>query len=313
MSNFLVTGGAGFIGSYIAKRLINENNSVWIIDNLSTGFKENVPAEATFVYGNCQDPTILASLAKIKFDAIIHMAAQSSGEISFENPIYDLQANVESTLGLCDFALKNGCQRFIYASSMSIYGIVTELPVKEDHRCEPLSFYGVGKLASEKYLKIYEKKGLKPTILRFFNVYGPGQNMGNLKQGMVSIYLAQLLNDDKMTVKGSLDRFRDLIYIEDVVDAVMLSLKSAKAVDKIFNVGTGRRTTVKELLKKLMDLSEIHKPIIEVGPTPGDQFGIYADVSKIKNELSFSPKYTLEEGLRPMIDWAKTSESRDTK
>jgi len=307
MGNFLVTGGAGFIGSYLSKRLINENNSVWIIDNLSTGFKENAPAEATFVYGNCQDPMILTGLAKIKFDAIIHMAAQSSGEISFEDPIYDLQANVESTLRLCDFALKNGCQRFIYASSMSIYGIVTELPVKEDHRCEPLSFYGVGKLASEKYLKIYETRGLEPTILRFFNVYGPGQNMGNLKQGMVSIYLAQLLNNDKILVKGSLDRFRDLIYIEDVVDAVMLSLKSAKAVGKIFNVGTGKRTTVKELLKKLMDLSGIHKPVIEVGPTPGDQFGIYADVSKIRNELGFSPKYTLDEGLRLMIDWAKMS------
>jgi len=307
MGNFLVTGGAGFIGSWIAKRLIDQNDGVWIIDNLSTGFKENVPSEATFIYGNCQDPTILADLEKIKFDAIIHMAAQSSGEISFENPIYDIQANVESTLRLCNFALNDRCQRFIYASSMSIYGVVTELPVKEDSRCEPLSFYGVGKLASEKYLKIYETKGLKSTSLRFFNVYGPGQNMGNLKQGMVSIYLAQLLNDDKIVVKGSLDRFRDLIYVEDVVDSVMLSLKSPKAVDKIFNVGTGKRTTVKEILKKLMDLSGIHKPIIEAGSTPGDMFGIYADISRIQNELGFSPKYTLEDGLKLMIDWAKTS------
>ena len=307
MGNFLVTGGAGFIGSCIARRLINENNNVWVIDNLSTGFKENVPPEATFIYGNCQDPTILADLEKIKFDAIIHMAAQSSGEISFEDPVYDLQANVESTLRLCDFALNNRCRRFIYASSMSIYGTVTELPVKEDSRCEPLSFYGVGKLASERYLKIYETKGLEPVILRFFNVYGPGQNMSNLKQGMVSIYLAQLLDSDKIVVKGSLDRFRDLIYVEDVVDAVMLSLKSAKAAGKIFNVGTGKRTTVKELLKKLMDLSGIHKPIVEAGPTPGDQFGIYADVSRIRNELGFSPKYTLDEGLKLMIDWAKTS------
>lgn len=247
----------------------------------------------------------MADLEKVKFDAIIHMAAQSSGEISFENPIYDLQANVESTLRLCNFALVDRCQRFIYASSMSVYGAVTELPVKEDSRCEPLSFYGVGKLASEKYLTIYEKRGLKPTILRFFNVYGPGQNMDNLKQGMVSIYLAQLLSDDKIIVKGSLDRFRDLTYIEDVVDSVMLSLKSPKAVGKIFNVGTGKRTTVKEILEKLMDLSGIHKPVIEADPTPGDMFGIYADISRIQNELGFSPRYTLENGLKPMIDWAK--------
>jgi len=305
MGNFLVTGGAGFIGSWIAKRLIGENNSVWVIDNLSTGFKKNVPSKATFIYGNCQDPTILAELEKIKFNAIIHMAAQSSGEISFEDPIYDLQTNVESTIRLCEFALKNGCKRLIYASSMSVYGAVTELPVKEDSRCEPLSFYGAGKLASERYLKIYETKGLEPVILRFFNVYGPGQNMGNLKQGMVSIYLAQLLNNDKIIVKGSSDRFRDLIYVEDVVDSVMLSLKSAKAVGKIFNVGTGKKTTVKELLKKLMDFSGIYKPIVEANPTPGDQFGIYADISRIQNELGFSPKCTLEEGLKPMIDWAK--------
>ena len=307
MGNFLVTGGAGFIGSCIARRLINENNDVWVVDNLSTGFKENVPPGAIFVHGNCQDPAILAGLEKIKFDAVIHMAAQSSGEISFEDPVYDLQSNVESTLKLCDFALNNRCRRFIYASSMSIYGTITELPVKEDSRCEPLSFYGVGKLASERYLKIYETKGLEPVILRFFNVYGPGQNMGNLKQGMVSIYLAQLLDSDKIVVRGSLDRFRDLIYVEDVVDAVMLSLRSAKAVGKIFNVGTGKRTTVRELLKKLMDLSGIHKPIVEAGPTPGDQFGIYADVSRIRNELGFSPKYTLDEGLRLMIDWVKMS------
>jgi len=193
---------------------------------------------------------------------------------------------------------------------MSIYGIVTELPVKEDSRCEPLAFYGVGKLASERYLKIYETRGLKPTILRFFNVYGPGQNMSNLKQGMISIYLAQLLDNDKIVVKGSLDRFRDFIYIEDVVDAVMLSLRSGKAIGKIFNVGTGKQTTVRELLKKLMDLSGIHKPVIEAGPTPGDQFGIYADISRIQNELSFSPKYTLDDGLRLMIDWAKSRDAR---
>lgn len=308
MGNFLVTGGAGFIGSWIAKRLIDKNDNVWIIDNLSTGFKENIPSGAKFIQGNCQDPAILADLEKVKFDAIIHMAAQSSGEISFENPIYDLQSNVESTLRLCDFALKDKCQRFIYASSMSIYGVVTELPVKENHPCDPLSFYGVGKLASEKYLKIYGTKGLKSTSLRFFNVYGPGQNMGNLKQGMVSIYLAQLLNDDEIIVKGSLDRFRDLIYVDDVVDSVMLSLQSPKAVEKIYNVGTGKRTTVKEILKHLMDLSGIHKPVVAAGSTPGDMFGIYADISRIQNDLGFSPNYKLEEGLKLMIDWAKTTQ-----
>jgi len=302
---YLVTGAAGFIGSALAGRLLSQGHDVWTIDNLTTGLEENIPEGIHFIKGNCQDPEVIKVLGHTPFDAILHIAGQSSGEISFDNPVYDLNTNTESTLRLIDFALKIGCRRFIYASSMSVYGSAPDKPIPEDHPAHPLSFYAVGKLASEHYLRIYQLRGLKPTVLRYFNVYGPNQNMNNLRQGMVSIYLAQLLKNDKIVVKGSSDRFRDFIYIDDVVRLTLHILENDRAVGKIYNVGTGVRTTVAELLDKLMKLSGIEKPCVFEGSTPGDQKGIYADCSLIKRSFGFEPQYDLDKGLAKMIHWAK--------
>lgn len=150
MNKYLITGAAGFIGSAIAKRLIQNGHQVWTIDNLSTGRKDNIPDGVIFIEGNCQDTHIIEQLKGISFDAILHIAGQSSGEISFDDPVYDLRTNTESTLRLIKFGLENGCSRFIYASSMSVYGSVADEPIAESHPTCPLSFYGVGKLASER-------------------------------------------------------------------------------------------------------------------------------------------------------------------
>jgi UDP-glucose 4-epimerase len=190
---------------------------------------------------------------------------------------------------------------------MSVYGEVAEQPIPEDHVAQPLSFYGVGKLASENYMRIYAAKGLKATSLRLFNVYGPGQNMGNLRQGMVSIFLAQLLKEDKVIVKGTLDRFRDFIYIDDSVDFVVDILGDARSFGGIYNVGTGVKTTVQELLEKMMVISGMKKQIAIQAGTPGDQKGIYADISLAESDLGFKCNYSLEEGLEEMIHWAKGS------
>jgi UDP-glucose 4-epimerase len=305
MKRYLVTGAAGFVGSFIAKRLLDQGAEVWTIDNLSTGYKENIPKGTKFIQGGCQDEESIKQLSKTKFDAILHIAGQSSGEISFENPVYDLRTNTESTLRLVQYALANGCSRFLYASSMSVYGNVAERPIAEDHPTNPLSFYGVGKLASEKYMSIYGTKGLAWTALRYFNIYGPNQNMDNLKQGMVSIYLAQLLKNDKVIVKGSNDRFRDFIYIDDLVDITTQMIDDEKAFNKAFNIATGVKTTVKELLDKQVKISGLKKDIVYEGNTPGDQKGIYADISQIKKLFGFKPKYSLDQGLEKMISWAR--------
>ena len=213
MARYLVTGAAGFIGAALASRLMKEGNQVVTIDNLSTGNISNIPDGVKFIEGDCGNQDVYSNIPNDPFDAIFHIAGQSSGEISFDDPIYDIRTNAESTLLLLKFALKNNCKRFIFASTMSVYGIKPERPVKENEDCHPESFYGIAKLASEHYLRVYEQFGIDTTSLRLFNVYGPGQNMDNLRQGMVSIFLAQMLKDKSIHVKGSADRFRDFIHV----------------------------------------------------------------------------------------------------
>jgi len=178
------------------------------------------------------------------------------------------------TLLLLSWAMDGRVKRFIYTSSMSIYGDDQDLPVKETAPPRPLSFYGVGKLASEKYIDIFIKKGLPVTSLRLFNVYGPGQNMKNLKQGMVSIYMAYIAKGEPILVKGSRDRFRDFIYIDGIVGAFIGTAFSEKAANKTFNVGTGKQTFVWLLLDeitKAFGYKVGDYPIKFEGNTPGDR------------------------------------------
>ena len=305
MKNFLVTGAAGFIGSALAKRLINEGHNVVTIDNLSTGFVEAIPKGVKFFKGNCHDTDIAAELESYDFNAIFHIAGQSSGEISFEDPIYDLQSNTQSTLVLIKLALKTNCQKFIFASSMSVYGDQPDEPVSENNSTIPKSLYAVGKLASENYMRIFQQYGLQTTALRLFNVYGIGQNLLNLKQGMVSIYLAQALKDNHILVKGSPERYRDLVYVDDVVDAFILSYNRTDYNNKIYNVATGKKTKVVELIDLIINILGYNISVEYSGSTPGDQFGIFGDFSKIKNELGWSPKLDINDGLYRMIEWAK--------
>lgn len=300
MKEYLVTGGAGFIGSCLTKRLVQNGNKVTIIDNLSTGFESNIPNNVDFIQGDCQDKKIYKGLNK-KFDAIYHLAGQSSGEISFDDPIYDLQTNTQSTLLLLKYSLDTGCNRFLYASSMSVYGDHPDFPIEENMICKPKSFYGVGKVASEYYMNIYQKLGIITTSLRMFNVYGPGQNMDNLRQGMVSIFLAMAMNNKHIVVKGNTDRFRDFIYIDDIIDALIISENNPNAFNKVFNLATGIKTTVDTLLNNLKELLPYDVSIEIKGNTPGDQFGIYGDIEEIKKALDWNPKYSLELGLKEMI------------
>jgi len=300
MANYLVTGAAGFIGAALAQRLINENHVVVTIDNLSTGFESNIPKQAEFIKGDCGDPAIYNQLPGYSYDAIIHIAGQSSGEISFDDPIYDIRTNAESTVLLLQFALKNQCKRFIYASTMSVYGVHPEVPIGESAHCNPESFYGVAKLASEQYLRIYQQYGIDSTSLRLFNVYGPGQNLENLRQGMVSIFLAQLMNNNHIHVKGSRERFRDFIYIDDVVEGFISCLGNEKTYGKNINIATGIKTTVEELIGLLIKVSGSNVTVQYEGSTPGDIHGIYGDTHNMHTLLGLKNCMVLEDGLARM-------------
>ncbi len=304
MSTYLVTGAAGFIGAALASRLISEGHAVVTIDNLSTGFESNIPDDVEFIHGDCGEPSVYEQLPDIQFDAIFHIAGQSSGETSFDDPIYDIRTNAESTLLLLQLALKNKCSRFIYASTMSVYGAKPEQPISEDALCVPESFYGVAKLASEQYIRIYEQYGIQSTSLRLFNVYGPGQNLENLRQGMVSIFLAQMIEKGHIHVKGSPNRFRDFVYIDDVVDSFVTSTDREESFGQIINIGTGLKTTVGELVEKLVDSQGQDVTVEYEGSTQGDIHGIFADNSKMKSVLGINSLVPLDDGLEKMVRWA---------
>ena len=304
MAHYLVTGAAGFIGGAVAKRLLDEGNQVVTIDNLSTGYVDAIPEGVEFYEGNCQDTEVIQKLEKYSFDAIFHIAGQSSGEISFDDPVYDLQTNAQSTLLLLKLALKTGCKKFVYASTMSVYGDKPDEPVQEETILNPKSFYGVGKIASEHYMRIYQQYGINSTALRLFNVYGPGQNMENLRQGMVSIFLAQAINNKYVLVKGSKYRFRDFVNINDVVDAF---LKAGSKKDFQFhsvNICTGVKTTVGELISEIQDGLPYEIRVEYKGSTPGDQFGIVGSNEKAGEVLGWRPNVNLKEGINKMCNWA---------
>ena len=312
MATYLVTGGAGFIGSAIAKKLISNGHEVYIIDNLKTGCLENLPKEAIFINGDFSKDETIAKLKDTKFDVIFHIGGQSSGEISYEDPEYDLNTNTLSTLKLLQYCVKTGCRKFIYASTMSIYGEKKgQEQFSETDEVNPKSFYAVGKLASEKYMDIFSKQfGIDVVSLRYFNVYGPGQNLENMKQGMVSIYLKQFLDDSfkEVTVKGDLNRFRDLIYIDDVVGITIESSKNEKFTNKIVNIGTGKKTTVDEILTLSKQYTNSKKDIVIAEGTPGDQFGIFAD-NRLLLSIYSQALTPFDVGLKKMVEWIKESKN----
>lgn len=306
---YLVTGAAGFIGAALAKRLIDDGHSVVTIDNLSTGFEENIPKGVEFIKGNTYDPEIIAKLDNCKFDAIFHIAGQSGGVTCWDDPVYDLNSNVTSTLLLLDYAKRTGCMTFIYASSMSVYGDENPCPVREDDDIKPKTFYAVGKNASEHYMRIYSAEyRIKCTALRFNNTYGPGQNLENLRQGMVSIFIAYAIKDRHVPVLGAKNRFRDFVYIDDTVDACILAADGKEeSLYNYYTVATNRKTTCGQLINIIKDNLPFDITVEYKGSTKGDQFGIYCSYEKINNALGWEPKVCLEDGIEKTVKWALES------
>lgn len=307
----MVTGGAGFIGSAIARALLARGERVIVADNLSTGYRTSVPPDCEFVEMDLGDSSQYHKLGKSRFDAIFHLGGQSSGEASFLDPWYDYNSHVTSTFMLLDLCRERGVSRFLYASSMSVYGDPKLLPATEQHATQPKTYYAAGKIAAEGYVRLHQTLGRDTTIFRMFSVYGPNQNLANRMQGMASIYLSYLLEGKPILVKGSPERFRDFIFIDDVVTAWLAAYDSPRASGRVYNLATGVRVTVKQLLNELLAVAgKPDHPIEFAGNTPGDQFGMVADVSLIKDELGWEPRWSLRGGLRRMIESHTTATAR---
>ena len=310
---YLITGGYGFLGINFIHYLFNQgisHNDIIIIDNLSSSnsniknysFLENI----SFIEGDIGDDNFINNL-KFKVDVIFHFAAQSGGEGSFDDTIYDSNTNSKGTLLLLNYARKINCNKFIFTSTCAIYGGINENKhsYTEDDNINPNTFYAINKLSSEKYLKLYNKNyGINYTIFRLFNCYGPYQNLQNMKQGMVSIFLKQILSDEypEIIVKGNLNRIRDLVYVEDAVKIIFDCVSNSNFDNNIFNLGTGTPNTVGTLLDYLIKNSK-QKQIVVKGETPGDMNKLYADNSKLQKIYGNKFKFTtLEIGIKKFCD-----------
>lgn len=302
MEKILITGVAGFIGSHVASRFMREGFAVVGVDDLSNGRIDNVPSGLTFIQGDLAESSTIAMIPP-DCRKILHLAGQSSGEVSFDDPVADLKKNTVSTLKLIQFGIANSVERMVYASSMSVYGAVDNSPIDESHACAPLSCYGVGKLSAEGYLRVYGSM-LPFVAMRMFNVYGPGQDMSNLRQGMVSIFLAQALHNGRIEVKGSVDRFRDFIFIDDVVEAWYRAACYPSSIGKTLNIGTGIKTSVSTLLQQVCQLVPGSDYFVR-GATPGDQTGIYADTKRMRECLDMNSYTPLDVGMKKFVEWAR--------
>lgn len=305
MKNILITGIAGFIGSELAKSMLELGNKVIGVDDLSTGFLENVPKNTIFIKGDVSKLETIETLEDFEIDIIFHFAGQSSGEISFEDPIKDLDSNVKSTLLLLNFSKKRNVKKFFYASSMSVYGDQFDF-VDENSPTNPVSFYAIGKLASENYLKAFSSNTLRCVSLRLFNVYGKSQNFKNLKQGMVSIFIALAIKNKSIIVKGSLERFRDFIHVNDVISAIkIIENTELKNTYEVYNICSGNKTEIHQLLDYITSSFKEKVNIEVVGNTPGDQFGIYGDNCKL-TKIGWENKLDLKSEINNIIKYITT-------
>lgn len=307
----LVTGGAGFIGSHLCEALLKRRYKVRVLDDLSVGKPENVPADCEFVQGNILDRTVLDSAVQ-GVTHICHEAARVTIRGSLEKFYEDAETNLMGTLQLLKSAAKNKVHRFIYASSMAVYADSRQpVPVDETYSQVPASPYGIAKLAAEQYvLMVGHELGLQPAVLRYFNTFGIRQTFTPYV-GVITIFVTQLLEKSGITIFGDGEQRRDFVHVSDIVKANLLALENENAVNNIFNVGTGRGTSVNELAAML--ISKIYpdaKIQHELARAEELRYSI-ADISKARNLLGYVPETNLSAQIPEVIQYltAKNTQS----
>jgi UDP-glucose 4-epimerase len=312
----LVTGGAGFIGSHLVDALIKGGHKVVVIDNLSTGKKENINKKAKFYKIDICSPKIREIFKKEKPQICFHLAAQINVRKSVEDPVFDAKVNTLGSLNVIQNFIReiraqirmNSRKRnsykfakFIFASTGgAIYGETNKIPTSENHPPNPISPYGISKLTVENYLKFYKKNfGLKLVSLRFSNVYGPRQDPRG-EAGVVAIFIEKLLKGERPTIFGDGNQTRDFIFVEDVVSACLKAMEY-KGEKKIFNIGTGIETSINELYEIISRLLNAKIKPKYAPEKPGDLKRSCLDISLAKRELKWRPKFDLEKGLRKTL------------
>lgn len=301
-TKILVTGGAGFIGSHLVDRLIQEGNEVIVVDNLSTGKRKNVNKKAQFYKMDIQSKRIERVFRNERPLIVVHLAAQMSVRHSTDDPGFDAQVNILGTINVLEHAVKQGVRKVTFASSGGVvYGEQEIFPAAESHRTEPLSPYGISKLAGEKYLAYYASAtGLRYVALRFANVYGPRQDSEG-EAGVVAIFSKQMLDGGQPIVNGTGKQTRDFIYVDDVVEAILVTL--GEDVQGIYNVGTGQETTINECYGIIKSLTNCQCKELYGAAKKGEQFRSVLDVTKLREVFGWDPQVTLQEGLTRTVDF----------
>ena len=306
MSRYLVTGGAGFIGSHLVETLLDRGEEVRVLDNFLTGKRENLASfggRLELLEGDLRDPDACRR-AVDGVDFVLHEAALPSVPRSVADPFTTDEINVRGTLNLLWAAARAKVRRLVFASSSSVYGDAPGLPKREGEEGKPLSPYAASKWAGEKYLQVFAKTfDLETVSLRYFNVFGPRQDPASQYAAAVPLFITRILRDEAPTVFGDGEQSRDFTYVANVVEANLLACTAGGAAGGVFNVACADRITVNVLIAKINEILGKSIAPVYAAPRPGDIRHSFADISAAERELGYRPVVGFEEGLRRTIAW----------
>jgi UDP-glucose 4-epimerase len=308
----IVTGGAGFIGTHLCRRLLTDGHEVTVIDNELNGSRANVPPGAEFHFADVTRAEELESVFEAGCDAVCHLAGQVSIIRAYDNPVADLRTNVEGTLQVVQMCLRHRVPRLIYASSMTAYGDASLVPTPESEPCRPDSYYGITKYAAERYVHATAERPdldfpFSATSLRMFSVFGPGQAWDNPYQGVLGIFLGKLQRGEPITIFGDGEQTRDFVYVGDIIEGWIRALEIPEAAGRVFNLGSGNPLSINQLARRAIaayGLPPSGHGVIYAQTRPGEQRRVQADISCAREVLGWEPKMSFEDGLLATMRWA---------
>jgi nucleoside-diphosphate-sugar epimerase len=308
MAHFLVTGGAGFIGSHLAEELVRRGHRVRVVDSLITGKRANIEhiSAVEFVEGDLADPEV-ARRAVDGCEFVLHQAAIPSVPRSVKDPITTNRANVDATVNVLVASRDAGVKRLVFAGSSSVYGDAATLPKHEEMTPNPLSPYALQKLVGEQYLQMFTRLyGLETVTIRYFNVFGPRQDPSSPYSGVISVFASSLLQNRSPSIYGDGGQTRDFTYVANVVDGVLRACEAPKAGGEVINVATGGRISLNDLFEEMKRIVGASVAPTYAPPRQGDVRDSQADIRKAKALLGYEPVVPFDEGLKRTIEWYRT-------
>lgn len=314
MSNILVTGGAGFIGSHVAEELVKREHQVTVLDDLSGGFTDNVVGKAEFIQGSINDIELINHLFEQKqFDYVYHLAAYAAEGLSHFIKRFNYNNNLIGSVNLINAAINTGVKCFVFTSSIAVYGSSPELPMTEETPAHPEDPYGIAKLAVEQELKVCKEMfDLDYIIFRPHNVYGERQNIGDKYRNVVGIFMNQILQNKPMSVFGDGTQTRAFSYIGDLTPIMVEAIEVPAAYNQIFNIGADQPYSVNELAEAVAQAMGVEPNIMHM-PARNEVMNAYSSHEKVQRIFGERPLYTLQEGLSRMAEWVKQHGARASK